>query len=89
MLPAFVFAYDIACDRRRNSALRLLRQWRIDGQLSVHECRLSQPHATELFLQLAATLDPKTDKLLLVRTDLRHRRDVGNTLRPSELRLFQ
>ena len=60
-----VIAYDISEDATRRAALRILREWRIDGQLSVHECLLSEPEATELFVQLASELDPMTDRLLL------------------------
>jgi CRISPR-associated protein Cas2 len=62
--PAVV-AYDIADDRTRRAALRILREWRLDGQLSVHECLLSAAEAAELFVQLAEVLDPDTDRLLL------------------------
>jgi CRISPR-associated protein Cas2 len=60
-----VIAYDIADDRTRRAALRILREWRLDGQLSVHECLLSATEAAELFVQLAEVLDPETDRLLL------------------------
>jgi CRISPR-associated protein Cas2 len=62
--PAVV-AYDITNDRTRRAALRILREWRLDGQLSVHECLLSAAEAAELFVQLAEVLDPDTDRLLL------------------------
>jgi len=62
--PAIV-AYDIADDRTRRGALRVLREWRLDGQLSVHECLLDAAEAEELFVQLSEVLDPKTDRLLL------------------------
>jgi CRISPR-associated protein Cas2 len=60
-----VIAYDIAEDRTRRAALRVLREWRLDGQLSVHECLLDAQEAAELFVQLGETLDPATDRLLL------------------------
>ncbi len=60
-----VIAYDISKDAVRRAALRILREWRIDGQLSVHECLLSDSEAAELFVQLAEELDPTTDRLLL------------------------
>lgn len=62
--PAVV-AYDIADDRTRRVALRILREWRLDGQLSVHECLLGPEEAAELFVQLAEVFDPATDRLLL------------------------
>ncbi|MBN2886466.1 MAG: CRISPR-associated endonuclease Cas2 [Chromatiaceae bacterium] len=59
-----VFAYDISNDRTRRHSLRSLREWRLDGQLSVHECVLDERTARALFAQLADDLDPATDSLL-------------------------
>jgi CRISPR-associated protein Cas2 len=59
-----LFAYDIHNDRLRRLSLRSLREWRLDGQLSVHECVLTFPEATALFTQLNQDLDPQTDHLL-------------------------
>lgn len=60
-----VIAYDIRDDRTRRAALRILREWRLDGQRSVHECLLTQAEAAELFVQLADVMDPETDRMLL------------------------
>jgi len=60
-----VIAYDIADARVRRAALRILREWRLDGQRSVHECLINAQEAAELFVQLGETLDPATDRLLL------------------------
>lgn len=60
-----VIAYDISSNRRRRRVHRILSEWRIDGQLSVHECRLTRTQAEELFLQLGEAIDPQTDSLLL------------------------
>jgi CRISPR-associated protein Cas2 len=60
-----VIAYDISADRTRRAVFRVLREWRLDGQRSVHECLLGEQEADELFLQLARELDPATDRLLL------------------------
>jgi CRISPR-associated protein Cas2 len=62
--PALV-AYDISDDGTRRAALRILREWRLDGQKSVHECLLARQEAAELFVQLSAVMDPETDRLLL------------------------
>ena len=70
--PAIV-AYDIRADSTRTQVLRVLREWRLDGQLSVHECWLTPSEATELFLQLGAAIDPATDRLLLAWVHPRHR----------------
>lgn len=62
--PAIV-AYDISDDRIRRAVLRILREWRLDGQRSVHECLLTRAEAEELVVQLAGAMDPATDRLLL------------------------
>lgn len=62
--PAII-AYDIASNRTRRRVYRILREWRLEGQRSVHECRLSEAEATELFVQLAETIDHDSDRLLL------------------------
>jgi CRISPR/Cas system-associated endoribonuclease Cas2 len=84
-----VIAYDIASNRRRRAVLRVLREWRIDGQYSAHECRLGRREAEELFLQLGALIDPLSDRLLLAWTDLRERRGHGAGAQASSLRLFR
>lgn len=63
-LRTAIVAYDIHDNRVRRLALRTLREWRLDGQLSVHECILQAPQAQQLFTQLAKGLDPQTDCLL-------------------------
>lgn len=60
-----VIAYDIECHCTRRQVLRVLREWRLDGQKSVHECRLTAPEAEELFVQLAEAIDRDRDRLLL------------------------
>lgn len=62
--PAII-AYDIANNRTRRRVYRLLLEWRMEGQRSVHECRLTEAEATELFVQLAETIDQDSDRLLL------------------------
>jgi CRISPR-associated protein Cas2 len=59
-----IFAYDIHDDRQRRFSLRTLREWRLDGQLSVHECVLNEQEAVRLFAELNRDLDPATDGLL-------------------------
>jgi CRISPR-associated protein Cas2 len=65
-----VIAYDIVCDKRRRRVARCLRTWRLDGQYSLIECRLTEPEARELFIQLVALIDPDQDALLLAWMDL-------------------
>lgn len=62
--PAIV-AYDISDNRKRRAALRILREWRLDGQKSVHECLLTDAEAAELVIQLSEVIDDDTDRLLL------------------------
>ncbi len=84
-----IVAYDIASDRTRRRVLRVLRQWRLDGQKSVHECRLTPDEAEELFVQLAELIDPETDRLLLSWVQTRRRgaaRGQGRVLQVRRLR---
>jgi CRISPR-associated protein Cas2 len=77
-----LFAYDIHNPRVRRVSLKTLREWRLDGQLSVHECVLSEKEAARVFVQLNRDLDPQTDRLLLAWVQL-HRpilsRGIGGT----------
>lgn len=59
-----LFAYDIRDDRVRRQALKTLREWRLDGQRSVHECQVDAIQARRLFEHLGAALDPATDAWL-------------------------
>jgi len=60
-----VVAYDICCNKVRTKIYKTLKEWRIGGQKSVHECRLSKGQAEELFLQLSEPLSNETDCLLM------------------------
>jgi CRISPR-associated protein Cas2 len=64
-----VIAYDIASDKRRRRVARCLKSWRLDGQYSVFECRLTEREAEELFLELIDLIDTDTDALLLAWMD--------------------
>lgn len=84
-----VIAYDIACNRTRRRVLRVLREWRLDGQKSVHECRLTPAQAEELFIQIAELIDPASDRLLLSWVQPRRRgaaRGQGRVLQVRRLR---
>ena len=63
-----VIAYDVSEERTRRRLLRLLRGWRIEGQLSVHECLVSSREAEELYIQLRELID-EGDRLLLAWLD--------------------
>ena len=89
MRKTALIAYDIGSNRRRRAVHRVLRHWRIDGQYSAHECRLSEGEAEELFLQLTGLIDPAVDRLLLVFTDLRARKAWGSGASQGGLRLFR
>jgi CRISPR-associated protein Cas2 len=68
---AVVIAYDIRCDKRRRRVARCLKRWRLDGQYSVFECRLTETEARELFLQLTEQIELTEDALLLAWIDPR------------------
>jgi CRISPR-associated protein Cas2 len=62
----WLIAYDIAEETLRRKVHRELREWRLDGQLSVHECPMTGEQARQLFDQLKGWLDPATDRLMMV-----------------------
>ncbi len=83
-----ILAYDISSNRVRRKVLRVIREWRLDGQKSVHECRLTQDQAEELFIQLAEMIDPETDRLLLAWVQPKRRgaaRGTGRVLQVQRL----
>ncbi len=61
-----IVAYDISNNKVRSKALKIVKEWRLDGQKSVHECRLKMREAEELFLQLSEPLNLETDSLLMI-----------------------
>ena len=64
-----LIAYDVSSNKRRRRMFKVLKQWKLDAQYSVFECRLTTPEAKELFIQLAEIMDDKTDSLLLAWLD--------------------
>lgn len=64
-------AYDVACNRRRRRIFKVLREWRLDGQKSLIECRLTERQAEELMLRLTELINPKEDRLFLAWLDSR------------------
>ncbi|MBT6339967.1 MAG: CRISPR-associated endonuclease Cas2 [Desulfobacula sp.] len=60
-----IVAYDISRNKIRTRVRKILKEWRLDNQKSLYECRLTNRQAEELFLQLSENLDHKTDKLLM------------------------
>lgn len=65
-----VIAYDVSANSTRRRVFRILKDWKIDGQKSLVECRLSETEAEELFLQLSEEMDLETDRLALVWLDV-------------------
>ena len=64
-----IVAYDISDHASRRRVFRILKEWRIEGQKSVHECYLTRSEAEELFLQLGQILDQRSDHLLMAWLD--------------------
>ncbi|OGR14454.1 MAG: CRISPR-associated endonuclease Cas2 [Desulfobacula sp. GWF2_41_7] len=60
-----VVAYDISANKKRARARKILKEWNLDNQKSVYECRLTQAQAEELFLQLSREINTKTDNLIM------------------------
>ena len=80
-----VIAYDISAHRTRRQVYKILLEWRLDGQKSVHECLLSAAEARELFMQLGTAIDPNTDRLLLAWLAPQRRPQVRGTARLDRL----
>ena len=77
-----IVAYDISANKTRAKVLKILREWRLDGQKSVHECRLAFHQAEELFLQLSQAIDTSTDNLIMAWIEPRRKmfaRGVGKS----------
>lgn len=68
-MQPIIVAYDISENKTRRRVLKVLKGWRLDGQKSVHECRLGLRAAEELFVQLSEPLDPATDSLIMAWLD--------------------
>lgn len=68
----YLAAYDIADDRRRTGALKLLRAYATGGQKSVHEVWLTPVDKREVLADMACILGDD-DRFLLLRLDPRSR----------------
>jgi len=66
-----IIAYDVSCHKRRRKVHRILKDWRVGGQLSLHECYLTHHEAEELFIQLGRLLKDDADHLLMAWLDTR------------------
>lgn len=61
-----IIAYDISSDDVRNKVFRIVKKWRLGGQRSLHECKLTKKDAESLFIQMAEPLAEETDKLMMI-----------------------
>ncbi|MBK1620157.1 hypothetical protein CKO42_17255 [Lamprobacter modestohalophilus] len=67
----FVFSYDISSPKNARAVRRVLKRWRLDGQLSVHEAIVTPGQAEALGVELAEQVDPETDSLIVFRLSRR------------------
>jgi len=81
----YLVAYDVSDDARLRQALEAVRCFATGGQLSVHECWLTEAERDALFAQLVHLLEPMQDRLLFVRLDPRQKPVVmGRALPPED-----
>lgn len=77
--------YDIASPERLRSALALSRHYATGGQKSVHECWLTPEELGELTQLLAALLDDRRDRVLILPLDpLRQTIPLGCARSPAD-----
>jgi CRISPR-associated protein Cas2 len=69
----YLAAYDVSCPRRLQAALDRVRAHATGGQKSVYECWLSAAEKAALLADMAAVLDERQDRFLLLRLDPRAR----------------
>jgi CRISPR-associated protein Cas2 len=85
----FLAAYDIADDRRRGSALDIVRGFATGGQKSVHEVFLSPAERRELLHEMSLVVDEAEDRFFLLRLDPRARTyALGVATAPSDCGFF-
>lgn len=81
----YLVAYDISSARRLQAALKCVRNWSTGGQLSVHECWLSDGELRELRRRLLAIIDRNSDSLLILRLDPRQKpHALGRAVPPDD-----
>lgn len=77
--------YDIAEPRRLAAALKLARAYATGGQRSAHELFLTPGERERLIGDMAALIDARTDRFLLVRLDPRSRvHTLGKAVLPAD-----
>jgi CRISPR-associated protein Cas2 len=81
--------YDVADPRRLARALKVARNYATGGQLSVHECFLTAAEKRALWLQMREVIDPKEDRVFILRLDPRAPvRTLGIGLAPEDPPFF-
>ena len=65
----YLAAYDVSQSSRRASLLKLVREYAVGGQKSVHEVYLTADERADLIRVVATVIDHATDKFLLLRLD--------------------
>lgn len=69
----YLAAYDIACPRRLQAMLDLVRTYATGGQKSVYECFLTPAEKADLLANVATVMDERQDRFFLLRLDPRAR----------------
>ena len=78
-------SYDISHPRRLAAALKLARAYATGGQKSAHELFLTPGERERLIGDMAALIDARTDRFLLVRLDPRSRvHTLGKAAPPAD-----
>jgi len=65
LIRPVIVAYDISDNKARKNVFKILKMWRLDGQKSVHECRLKKNQAQELFIQISEHINQSTDSIMI------------------------
>ena len=61
----YVISYDIVCDKKRNKAANVLKDYGTRMQKSVFECYIGKTALEELLAKLDNIIDPKEDSVLI------------------------
>lgn len=69
----YIAAYDISSARRLRAALKLVKEYATGGQKSAYECFLTPTERRDLLRELRAVIEPREDRVLLIRLDPRSR----------------
>jgi CRISPR-associated protein Cas2 len=69
----YIAAYDISSARRLRAALKLVKGHATGGQKSAYECFLTPAEQRDLVSELRAVIEPREDRVILIRLDPRSR----------------